>query len=45
MDVDDEVIAALKDTARFLMEIGKIERIPEFYVDTSFLEEAKRLNQ
>ncbi|HUV15322.1 MAG TPA: NrtA/SsuA/CpmA family ABC transporter substrate-binding protein [Pelolinea sp.] len=45
LDVDDEVMAALKDTAKFLMDIGEIDTIPEFYVDTSFLEQAKKLNK
>ena len=45
LDVDDEVVASLKDTAQFLLDEGVIDTIPEFYVDTSFLEEAKKLNQ
>lgn len=45
LDVDDEVIAALNDTASFLKDIGEIDTIPEFYVDISFLDEAKKLNQ
>lgn len=45
LEVDNEVIASLKDTAQFLMDAGEIDTIPEFYVDTSFLEEAKKLNQ
>ena len=45
LDVDDEVVTALKDTAQFLLEEEVIDIIPEFYVDTSFLEEAKKLNQ
>lgn len=45
LDVDEEVIAALKDTAQFLKDIGEIDTIPEFYVDTSFLEEARELNK
>lgn len=45
LDVDDEVLASLSDTAQFLLDNGVIDKIPEFYVDTSFLEEAKALNQ
>ena len=45
LDVDDEVVAALKDTAQFLLDKEVVDTIPEFYVDTSFLEEAKKLNQ
>ena len=42
LEVDDEVIASLNDTAQFLLDQGQIDTIPEFYVDTSFLEEAKQ---
>ncbi len=42
MDVDEDVIASLEDTASFLVDIGKVEEIPEFFVDTSFLEMAKQ---
>jgi NitT/TauT family transport system substrate-binding protein len=45
LEVDEAVIAALNDTAQFLKEQGQLDTIPEFYVDTSFLEEAKALNQ
>ncbi len=45
LDVDDQVVAALNDTAQFLKDVGQVDTIPEFYVDTSFLEEAKQLNQ
>jgi ABC-type nitrate/sulfonate/bicarbonate transport system substrate-binding protein len=45
LDVNDEVIESLNETARYLLKIGEIEKIPEFQVDASFLEEAKRLNQ
>jgi ABC-type nitrate/sulfonate/bicarbonate transport system substrate-binding protein len=45
LDVDDNVVNSLKETARYLLKIGEIEKIPEFYVDTSYLEEAKKLNQ
>ncbi|MBN1122367.1 MAG: ABC transporter substrate-binding protein [Anaerolineae bacterium] len=43
LDVDENVIAALQDTAQFLYDQGKIESIPEFRYDTSFLEEAYEL--
>jgi ABC-type nitrate/sulfonate/bicarbonate transport system substrate-binding protein len=42
LDVDDDVISALNDTAQFLFDQGEIDTIPEFKVDTSFLEEAKK---
>ena len=42
LDVDDEVIASLEDTAQFLKDQGNIDTIPEFKIDTSFLEEAKQ---
>ncbi|MDK2979816.1 MAG: NitT/TauT family transport system substrate-binding protein [Chloroflexota bacterium] len=42
LDVDDEVIAALQDTAQFLLDQGQIDAIPEFTVDTSFLKEAQQ---
>ncbi|BBB49493.1 ABC transporter substrate-binding protein [Pelolinea submarina] len=41
LDVDDEVLAALNDTAQFLKDQGSIDTIPEFYVDMSFLKEAE----
>lgn len=42
LDVDEEVIAALQDTAQFLLDQGQIDAIPEFTVDTSFLKEAQQ---
>ena len=42
LDVDDAVIASLEDTAQFLKNSEAVDKIPEFYVDTSFLEEAKQ---
>jgi ABC-type nitrate/sulfonate/bicarbonate transport system substrate-binding protein len=42
LEVDDAVISSLNDTAQFLFDQGKIDTIPEFKVDTSFLEEAKQ---
>jgi sulfonate transport system substrate-binding protein len=42
LDVDDEVVAALNDTAQFLKDQGTVDTIPVFQVDTSFLEEAKQ---
>jgi ABC-type nitrate/sulfonate/bicarbonate transport system substrate-binding protein len=40
LEVTDEIIASIEDTAQFLYDQGKIDSIPEFRVDTSFLEEA-----
>ena len=40
LEVDDDVIASLNDTAQFLKDQGSVDTIPEFNVDTSFLEEA-----
>ena len=45
LDVNDEIIESLNKTAQYLLKIGEIEKIPKFRVDTSFLDEAKRLNQ
>jgi NitT/TauT family transport system substrate-binding protein len=45
LNVDDQVKAALVDTANFLLETKQIDKIPEFYFDNSFLEEARKLNQ
>lgn len=42
LEVDEAVIASLKDTAEFLKNQGEIDTIPEFYVNTSFLEEAMK---
>lgn len=40
LEITPEVIASLEDTAQFLYDQGKIDSIPEFRVDTSFLDEA-----
>ena len=40
LQVNEDVIASLNDTALFMKNIKIIDEIPEFYVDTSFLEEA-----
>lgn len=40
---DENVLAAIEDTAQFLFEKGKIDSVPEFRWDGSFLEEAKAL--
>ena len=45
LKVDEAVIASLKDTAQFLKTTGEVDTIPEFYVDTSFLEEALKLSK
>jgi len=43
IDFDEEVLKKeLTNTAEFLKEQGKINHIPEFYIDKSFLEEALR---
>ena len=42
LEVDDDVIASLENTAQFLKNAEAVDKIPEFYVDTSFLEEAKQ---
>jgi len=43
LEFDENVLAAIEDTARFLYNKGKINTIPEFRWDGSFLEEAKTL--
>ena len=45
LEVDDEVIASLADTAAFLVSLESVEKVPQFSVDTSFLEEAKELSK
>jgi len=45
MEIDDQVIASIRDTAAFLFEKGKLDVIPEFRWDGSFLEEAKQLRE
>jgi ABC-type nitrate/sulfonate/bicarbonate transport system substrate-binding protein len=45
LEVDEAVIASLKDTGEFLKNMGEVDKIPEFYVDTSFLEEALNLSK
>ncbi len=45
LEVDEDVIASLKDTAQFLKNAEAVDTIPEFYVDTSFLEEAMKLSE
>lgn len=42
LDVDENVTASLEDTASFLVDIGEVEEVPQFFVDTSFLEMAKQ---
>lgn len=39
LEFDDAALEALEDTARFLYENGKIDKVPEFRVDGSFLGE------
>ena len=43
IDFDESIIEELKNTAEFLISQGKIKEIPEFFWDTSYIEEAKRL--
>lgn len=40
LEFSEEILAAIEDTAQFLFDQGKIETIPEFRWDGSFLEEA-----
>lgn len=37
LEFDNDALEALEDTARFLYEKGKIDKVPEFRVDGSFL--------
>ncbi|HHN93658.1 MAG TPA: hypothetical protein ENK17_02730 [Anaerolineae bacterium] len=39
---DEQVLASIEDTAQFLHEKGKIDAVPEFRWDGSFLEEAQK---
>ena len=45
LEVDDAVLSSIMDTAGFLFENDKIDDIPEFFWDGSFLEEAIRLRE
>ena len=45
IDFDGKVLDAINDTARFLYEQGKIDKIPELRWDRSFIEEAKELRK
>jgi ABC-type taurine transport system substrate-binding protein len=40
LQFSEEILAAVEDTAQFLFDQGKIDTIPEFRWDGSFLEEA-----
>ena len=40
MELTEDVCASLHDTAQFLYDRGKIDHVPDFYFDASFLEEA-----
>lgn len=42
IEFDDTIIDELMNTAKFLQSQKKIDKIPDFYWDTSYLEEAKR---
>jgi len=43
LEIDADALASIEDTAKFLHEEGKIDAVPEFRWDESFLEEAKKL--
>jgi len=45
IDFDGKVLDAINDTAHFLYEQGKIDKIPQIKWDKSFLEEAKELRK
>ncbi len=45
LDVNDEILAAINDTAQFLFDEGKIKSVPVIKYDKSFLEEAKELQK
>ena len=43
IDFDEDVIASINDTAEFLYDKGKIQKIPELEWDRSFIEKAKKI--
>ncbi len=43
IDIDESIISELEQTAQFLVEQGKLENVPEFQIDTSYLEKAQEL--
>lgn len=45
LDIDKHVVESIQDTAQFLYDEKKIDRIPMIKYDKSFLEEAKLLRQ
>lgn len=45
MEVDEDVLASIQDTAQFLFDQGKLDVIPTFQWDGSLLEEAKALRE
>jgi ABC-type nitrate/sulfonate/bicarbonate transport system substrate-binding protein len=45
LDITDGTLNAIRDTAQFLYEGKKIDKIPELRYDKSFLEEAKKLHK
>jgi len=45
IDFDGSILDAINDTARFLYEQGKIDKVPELRWDRSFIEEAKKLRE
>jgi len=44
LEFDEAALFALEDTAQFLYDQDRIDNIPEFYWDNSFLEEAQALH-
>ncbi|MCD6108943.1 MAG: ABC transporter substrate-binding protein [Thermoplasmata archaeon] len=45
IDFDGKILDAINDTAHFLYEQGKIDKIPQLRWDRSFIEEAKTLRE
>jgi len=43
IEFEDNLIDELRNTAAFLHEQGKIDKIPEFYWNTEYIEKAKKL--
>lgn len=43
VDFDQELVNGLTETAEFLKDQGKIDSIPEFYYDRTYIEQAKAL--
>ena len=43
LDFDEAIIDELRSTAEFLYNEGSISKVPEFYYDTTFIQEAREL--